>query len=119
MTYDPRWVVAAAERHLQRTPSLRLNAMASACGVSRATLTRALKTEALVSYRQLKQRCLRDIADALLEETPQRSIKEVAFALGFATPGSFARWLKLTTGHTPLIRRRRLSARTNDEAGVR
>jgi len=113
MTHDPGWLVAAAERHLQRAPALRLNALASTCGVSRHTLARALKGQVAISYRQLRRRCLRAMADALLDDAPPLSIKEVAFALGFATPGSFARWLKQTTGDTPTIRRRRLAARAD------
>lgn len=101
MAYDPGTLLAAAQRHLQRTPMARLAAVAKACGVSTPTLARAVRTESGLTYRRWQQQLARDAAERLLRDSPPCSIKEVSATLGFAHPRSFARWLKRQTGRTP------------------
>lgn len=117
MSYDARWLVAVTVQALRRMPATPLKAIARGCGVSRHTLTRALRAETALSYREWQRVCRRERAEAIFGEQPAISIKEGAYELGFAAPRSFSRWLKHTLGCTPRGFRSRIRARAVEAAG--
>ena len=78
---------------------LTLDAVASALGVSRRTLTRRLAEEG-ASFRQLLDDVRRDFARALLQD-PTLSIGDIAFFLQYSEPAAFHRSFRRWTGRTP------------------
>ncbi|MFO7694626.1 MAG: AraC family transcriptional regulator [Vicinamibacterales bacterium] len=126
MVYDAWLVVRAAAAALSTAPARRLGAVAAACGVSRYTLMRACLQCGAGSARDLRDAVLHRRMHALMTAVPPKSIKEISDVLGFATPQSFARWLKRTDGVAPtalraaLCRRQAPAARGRGvEAGTR
>jgi AraC-like DNA-binding protein len=76
-----------------------MDAMARRLGISGRTLRRRLEQEQ-TSFPALVADALRNRALQLLGD-PQASVKQVAYALGFATPNAFYRAFKRWTGSTP------------------
>jgi AraC-like DNA-binding protein len=102
MAYVKNAVVAEAERVLSSQPSITLREIARRCGVSTATMSRALDAEAQAGYREWRTRRLLTRAHALLVEPgAPRSVKEVAVALGFQSGATFTRWFRHHTRMTP------------------
>lgn len=73
--------------------------VAAALGMSERTLRRRLQTEG-TPYPAIVQRALKERAETLLQD-PARSIKEIAYALGFADPSAFHRAFRRWTGQAP------------------
>ena len=80
-------------------PPPNANEMAEILGISRATLYRKLADEG-VSYGQVLDRARLDYARQLLKD-PSNRIKEIAFILGYSTPGNFVRAFTRMTGVSP------------------
>ena len=116
MAYDARLVVQAADTALVAAPARRLRAVAEACGVSRNTLMRACLQCGVGSVRGLRDAVLHRRMHALMTAVPPKSIKEISDVLGFATPQSFARWLKRTDGVAPTALRAALAGRQETRA---
>jgi AraC-like DNA-binding protein len=81
---------------LQRTS---MEQVGERLGISERTLRRRLQAEG-TSYPLLVQRALQERAEALLRD-PERSVKEVAYELGFADPSAFHRAVRRWTGKAP------------------
>ena len=107
---------------LSIAPARRIGAVAAACGVSRHTLVRACLQCGAGSARDLRDAALHRRMHALMTAVPPKSIKEISGGLGFATPRSFARWLKRADGVVPRSLRgelcRRLTAPDDSGRGV-
>lgn len=86
------------------TPSL--EAVAEALGMASWTLRRKLKEED-TSFQDLLDDMRRDLALAYMGDVGL-SFGEIAYILGFSTPGAFQRAFKRWTGSTPGDYRRRL-----------
>lgn len=92
---------------------LRLSAGTSLAGaahelkVERHTLERALRKATGKTFRELRAEVVGKKAVALLSAEPNRSVKEVAFSLGYQSPRAFSRFLKRTLGSTPAAARLR------------
>lgn len=86
------------------TPSL--EDVASALGMASWTLRRKLKEEN-TSFQDLLDDMRRDLALAYMTDVGL-SLGEIAYILGFSTPGAFQRAFKRWTGTTPGDYRRRL-----------
>lgn len=87
---------------LRSTPDARRSAMedvAARLGMSERTLRRRLSLEGS-SFPLLAQQVLSESAVAMLKE-PNRSVKEVAYALGFADTSAFHRAVRRWTGKSP------------------
>ena len=126
MAYDARLVVQAAAAALGAAPARPVGAVAAACGVSRRTLMRACLQCGAGSARDLRAAAMHRVMEGLMTAVPPKSIKEISDAMGFATPQSFARWLKRADGVAPtalraaLCRRQAPAARGRGvEAGTR
>lgn len=98
-------VRASILRSLPGTPPS-LTDIASALGMSRATLQRRL-AEAGTGYQVLVDEARQARADTMLAD-PTISIGEVAFALGYGDPAAFHHAYKRWTGRTPAQSREQL-----------
>jgi sulfate adenylyltransferase len=78
---------------------LTLSEVARLVGVERHTVEKAVRSVTGQTFRQLQRSLLIERAKLLLAQG--RSIKEVAFDLGFASPQSFHRFVRSTSGKTP------------------
>jgi AraC-like DNA-binding protein len=76
-----------------------MDGVARALGMSARSLRRRLSEEG-VAYRDLVERARAGIAQRMLQDAGT-TMKETAFALGFATPAAFQRAFKRWTGMTP------------------
>lgn len=76
-----------------------LNDIARELGVERHTIERAVRSVTGRGFRDLQQTILLEIATSRLREG--RSIKEVAFDLGFGSPQAFHRFVRRSSGRTP------------------
>jgi AraC-like DNA-binding protein len=72
---------------------------AARLGMTERSMRRRLSAEG-TSFPALVQRAQAELAQRLLRD-PTRSVKEVAYALGFADPSDFQRALRRWTGKTP------------------
>ncbi len=116
MTYDVRLLVHAATTRLRAAPACSVTAVAAECGVSRHTLLRAFRRCGLASVAEVRDRLMHERIDVLMTAVPPKTIKEVSDGLGFATPRSFARWVKREDGLVPRALREELCRRLNTEA---
>lgn len=100
---NPRSLSSHLRRRLRHGPagfSLGLATAAAELGISPATLRRHLEAEG-TSFRLLKDGLRRDLAIRLLQQTPERSVPDIAMAAGFAEPSAFHRAFQKWTGTTP------------------
>lgn len=89
-----------------QTPSL--EATAERLGMPDWTLRRKLKEEG-TTFQTLVDNMRRDLALGYMRDT-QMSFGEIAYVLGFSTPGAFQRAFKRWAGETPGEYRRRINA---------
>ena len=75
-----------------------MDAVASACGVSRRTLYRIVGNDG-VATRLRRMRI--DRAKAMLVSRPDRPVGAIAAACGFDSESGFHRAFRAATGHTP------------------
>jgi len=101
MSYNAHLVVRSAIAHMQAAPARPLTSVAAQCGVSRHTLARAFLRGGTAPVALVRRLCLRRKIETLMTSIPPKSIKEISDGLGFATPRSFARWLKREDGVAP------------------
>ena len=116
MTYDVRLLVHATTTRLRAAPACSLTAVAADCGVSRHTLLRAFQRCGLASVAEVRDRLMHERMNVLMTAVPPKSIKEISDGLGFATPQSFARWVKREDGVVPRALRDALCRRIEVEA---
>jgi AraC-like DNA-binding protein len=76
-----------------------LSEVARKVGVERHTLEKVVRSTTGQSFRQLQRTLLLERAKVLLAQ--EKSIKEVAFELGFGHPQSFHRFVRKSSGGTP------------------
>jgi AraC-like DNA-binding protein len=108
MAYDRPALVNIALRLLRENPNTTLRQLSSRLGVDRHTLERAfLLVTGDPLRRHKRQAKLNQVCD-LLSEGIHLSIKEVAFRVGFSSQAAFARFVRESTGQTPLMLRSRL-----------
>ena len=126
MTYLRASLLDLAEAALARTPLATRRAIASACGVSSSTLSRAIRDAHGQGFREWQRRVVLARTEPLLLHSDRPlSLKEVAAALGFTSPSTLARWFKAQTGQTPSacraqhdVVRRRLDDRAPGSSGT-
>lgn len=87
-----------------RNGRLGLDCIAHSMGMSTRSLQRALNNEG-ISYQGLLANVRRELAQRYLEETA-KSIKEIAFLLGYSHPSEFHRAFRSWTGIPPRSYRR-------------
>jgi len=101
VTYPADVLAERVKRRLEETPAVCLATLASEYGVSCRTVRRALTAQLGISFRGLQAQSLRVHVDRLRRGDGVRSLKEVAYALGYRSPKAFSRRMKTITGDVP------------------
>ena len=98
---DTSYAMRARDQLVQHLPSARLDMpqVARALGLSVRSLRRRLKLED-TPFQNVEREALAVVAKQLLTER-ERTIQEVAYAMGFSSAGAFHRAFKRWTGLTP------------------
>jgi transcriptional regulator GlxA family with amidase domain len=101
VAYDLSGLFKLALGHVQSNPSVSLEELSALLRVERHTIEKAVKSGTGKTFRQLRSSVMLKKARALLDGSPNQSIKEVAFKLGYRSQRSFSRFVKSTLGCTP------------------
>src|SRR5262245_36224667 len=91
MSYDHTSVATAVRAHLLDAPRSSLESICKQLAVERHTVRRALRNTFGLNSRQLQRICVLERAGSLQAETRIRSVKEIAFELGYNSPQSLSR----------------------------
>jgi AraC-like DNA-binding protein len=98
MVYDLHRIFVQVARRLEMAPSISLRQVSESLGVERHTVEKAVKSATGVTFREFRRSILLKHAEGLLRDQPTRSIKEVAFVLGYRSQGSLSRFVRMATG---------------------
>ena len=91
MGYDAPSLVILVERILESAPLTTLAAISKGTGIGRHTFTRALRGVSGVTFREKRTEVLRArVEKSKYGDTP-RTIKEIAFDLGYRSANSLSR----------------------------
>ncbi|MGC2390626.1 MAG: helix-turn-helix domain-containing protein [Candidatus Acidiferrum sp.] len=101
MSYDRDSLFRRILLHIRREPCTSLQSLSKELRVSRRTIQEVIRRGARKSYRALRRDTLVAKSLELFSGKPSLAIKEVSFAVGFASPRSFARAIKKATGMSP------------------
>ncbi len=91
MTYDATSLADLVRRCLETAPLTPLSEIAQAAQVDRHTLTRALIAVRGVTFRQVRTEVLRQRVASMKSADPPRSVKAIAFELGYHAANSLSR----------------------------
>ena len=86
---------------LSRDPNARLRECSLSLGVDRQAVTRAVRANTGVSFREYQKQKILIEAMRLLAEEDDLSECEIAGKLGYKTPGAFERFIEVETGSKP------------------
>ena len=106
MAYDRHQIFERVDTLLSRTPRLSLSKISHELNVERHTVEKLVRMETGKSFRQFRQEKLFAAASNLLDSEPAKSIKEISFLLGYASPSAFARFVRAFCGRSPMQVRR-------------
>jgi methylphosphotriester-DNA--protein-cysteine methyltransferase len=101
MAYDLHGLFEAIERDVKAKPRRSLDILAKDMGVSRNTIKKAVVLTTKRSFREFQTKCMLMSTLELLTTLPGKSIKEIAFDLGFRSTRSLERFVKSSTGLSP------------------
>jgi AraC-like DNA-binding protein len=110
MSYDRDSLFRQILLHIRREPCTSLQRLSKELQVSRRTIQEVIRRGARKSYRSLRRETLVAKSLELFSGKPFLAIKEVSFAVGFASPRSFARAIRTATGMSPEDLRARVLA---------
>ena len=110
MSYDHESLYRRILLHMMREPCISVQNISNELRVSRRTIQSAIQRGAKKSYSALRREILVAKAIELFSEQTCPAIKEVSFAVGFASPRSFARAIRKATGMSPEHLRSRVLA---------
>jgi AraC family transcriptional regulator len=121
MSYDPELLFEKISAHLRKTPCRTLCSLSRSLHISRQTLEKAVYASTRGTFGHLRDQILLALVRDYFVSAPNMAIKEVAFALGFASASSFARTIKRLCGCSPEGFRSRITHRassgcTNDSS---
>lgn len=100
MAYDLHKIFLQVNLHLETTPSISLTQVSNSLGIGRHTVEKAVKNVTGITFRELRSRALLKQASSLLKDHSNRSVKEVAFVLGYRSQGSLSRFIRMNTGYS-------------------
>ncbi len=86
---------------LSRDPNARLRECSLTLGVDRQAVTRAVRANTGVSFREYQRQKILIEAMRLLAEEDDLSEGEIASKLGYKTPDAFERFIEVETGSKP------------------
>lgn len=105
MAYDLSGVFQLIENRLRNGPRKSLSTVAREMGISRHTLTKAVHSAQGRAFRDLAEAYTLEQACLLLSDSPERSIKEVSSLLAYRSSTAFCRFIRHSTGFTPVALR--------------
>jgi AraC-like DNA-binding protein len=100
MVYDLHRIFLLVVQHLERTPSISLTGVSNNLRIERHTVAKAIRSATGVTFRELRNRALLKHACDLLNGESNRTVKEVAFTLGYCSQGSLSRFIRKHTGRS-------------------
>jgi AraC-like DNA-binding protein len=101
MSYNYRQLFARLDLLLAADLTVPLTKLAHEIGVSRNTAAKAIRQKTGLPFSKYRDTKLLERAIQLLNERPSMSIKGIAIELGYDSPGSFSRFIRMKTGITP------------------
>lgn len=99
MAYNLATLYEAVLSRLESTPMATLSDLSREFHAGERSIEKAVAEREGTPFRALRRRILLRKAYSFLEE-PGRSVKEISFLLGFASPKSFARFIKRASGRS-------------------
>jgi AraC-like DNA-binding protein len=105
MAYDLSGVFQLIENRLRNGSRKSLSTIAREIGISRHTLTKAVRAAQGRPFRDFVGSHTLEHACLLLADSPGRSIKEVSLLLGYRSSTAFCRFIRHLTGFTPVALR--------------
>lgn len=122
MSYDVTVVFDEIWRRLSRVPLTSIECISSELGISRGTIEKAIKRCSGKTFRALQREALLlRVTTLVSSDAPLLSVKEIAFAVGYQSPRSFARAIRRASGLSPQALRHHAaikSGRWTSEASV-
>lgn len=101
MAYDYSRICQLVQSALDGRPGATLALIAAQLGIERHTITNAFRVTTGESFRDFRQATIVNKARCLLSADGTRSIKEISYSLGFASPRSFQRAIVKAFRMTP------------------
>lgn len=110
MSYNRSGLVIRIRGALQKRPLTSVTRLAVDLGIGRHTITRALRKNGGKSFRDLQDEYLIDRLVSL-RSSETLSVKQIAYELGYRSPGSLSRRLHRMLGERPtrLLRHGRIT----------
>lgn len=109
MAYDRATLVRSLYERLRASPWLTQSQLSGALGIHRHTLRRALAEQGWQSFAESKRAAVLDAVEEQLRDQPSVTLKEVWARLGCPNASTFARFVRATTGSSPMELRRNYS----------
>ncbi len=106
MAYDLRKLFRIINSYLLSSPRVSLQELSRRTGVERHTIEKAVRMATGMTFRELRNRMMLEEARRLLEDEPNRSIKEIAFMLNYRSQRAFSRFMRTMAGNSPSELRR-------------
>lgn len=110
MSYDHESLLRRIFLHMMREPCISVQSISKELQVSRRTIQSVIRRGAKKSYSDLRREILVVKTIELFSVQACLAIKQVSFAVGFASPRSFARAIRKATGMSPEDLRSRVRA---------
>jgi AraC-like DNA-binding protein len=100
MVYDLHRIFLQVTQNIEMMPSISLMQLSNNLGIERHTIAKAIKNATGLSFRKFRTSVLLKHVRDLLKDESNRTIKEVAFAVGYRSQGSLSRFVRIATGHS-------------------
>lgn len=100
MAYDLQRIFMQVNQQLEITPAVSLIQLSTILHIERHTIAKTIKNSTGKTFREFRHDVLLKRAQGLLKDECNRTIKEVAFALGYRSQGSLSRFIRTATGHS-------------------
>jgi transcriptional regulator GlxA family with amidase domain len=100
MVYDLHRIFLQVTRDVEMAPSISLTQLSRKLGIERHTIEKAVKNATGSPFREFRASIVLKHARGLLRDQSNRTIKEVAFILGYRSQGSLSRFIRAETGYS-------------------
>lgn len=116
MAYDLHGIFLQVTRRLDMTPFISLTQISENLDVERHTIAKAVKSATGSTFREFRKSMLLKHARSLLKHESNRTIKEVAYALGYRSQGSLSRFVRTATGCS--AKQLKMEHQSNRQSGI-